>query len=143
MCLFTRDFRINLIRGFELELMLYFCWFDACDSIFRIWSFDSLSTGCLRLIWKKRSTWCSQVGWMPTLDLRKCVRKWDTWCSWSWSEFQVSIFKGSWSFERNLVREWENSLWTFWSQKFLSTPTNDENFSIYRVPGELYGLEPS
>ena len=30
-----------------------------CDSISRIWSSDSLSTGCLRLIWRKRSTWCS------------------------------------------------------------------------------------
>ncbi|TYK26089.1 putative mitochondrial protein [Cucumis melo var. makuwa] len=31
---------------------------------------------------------------------------------------------------------WENSLWTFWSQKF-PTPTNEENSSIYRVPCKI------
>ena len=53
------DFRRNLIRRFELGVdSCIFVDFMRCGSISRIWSSDSLSTRCLRLIWRKRSTWC-------------------------------------------------------------------------------------
>ena len=95
--LFARDIWRNLIHGVELD-QLMMCLVDLmrCGLISRILSSHSLLSGCLHLIWRKWSTWCSrswlnayawfgsgardilEVGWMPILDLRK-----QSTCSWN------------------------------------------------------------
>ena len=95
-----------------------------CGPISRIWSFDSLSTGCLRLIWRKRSTWCSwsllnvyawfrEARHVVFFKLVECLCL--IWGSGAHDVFEVevleeslylqwaSIFEGSWSVGRNLV----------------------------------------
>ena len=95
-----------------------------CSSISRIWSSDSLSTGCLCLILRKRITWCfwsllqvyawfreaEHVMWFKLVECLCLI-----WGSGARNvlEFGVleelcifkraSMFEGSWSLKRKLV----------------------------------------